>query len=275
MGSNKLEMKLEELKERRRCIHNKGTRLLMEHKKPKCNVYESIEDHLESIEEEADTLDGIIEFLENIITNKDEIVKFLEGLIDNKDDLNNTTPDTNIDNDIKLGLNIDINEEVSEDVKKKLKSLITTRKGFSVSVMQDLKEIKHTTEIIKHYLEKNVDSIDIESIDKEITVIEWMMEAILTLKGNNDGTIKLKEESHTKDNEELKLIPDDKHKGHNELKEMISAEITSSLEPIYKTLWDIKSRIDTYKEDTDKLITNSVLHLENIIKKQINNINYK
>lgn len=243
MKSNELEMKLEELKLRRTFIHNKATRLLMEHKDPKCNVYESIEDHLDSIEEEADTLDDIIEFLENIITNKDEIVKFLEGLIDNKDNVDDVKPEPNKDNgnNITLGLNVDINEEVSDDVKKKLKSLITTRKGFSVSVMKDLKEIKHATEVIKYYLEKNVDSIDIESIDKEITVIEWMMDALLKLKGNNDGIIKLKEESNNNNCSCKDCCSETKPPLDNELKEFIRNEIKSVLEPLCKSIDNINT----------------------------------
>ena len=268
MKLDRLKIVLMDLKGTRDWLYSKADRLLIEHKDPRRSTYEVIEDYLDGIENETEILNDVIRTLEGIVSDEDDF----------KDSVNDTTQTSNKDSD-RLGLNIDINEDVSEDVKKKLKSLITTRKAFCASIIRDLKETKTATEVIKQHLENNVNSVDLEAIDKEIVVVDWVIDAIANLKGNNDGTIKLNPKSKanhdtnidkeiSKDddveitNNETNVVLD------NTLKEFISNEINSGLMVLHN---EMSTKISNLRVDIEDRIDNAISHLENIINKGFDN----
>lgn len=272
MNLDRLKIVLMDLKGTRDWLYSKADRLLIEHKDPRRSTYEVIEDYLDCIENETEILDDVIKTLEGIVSDEDDF----------KDSVNDTIQTSNEDSN-RLGLNIDINEEVSDDVKKKLKSLITTRKAFCASIIRDLKETKTATEVIKQYLEKNVNSVDLEAIDKEIVVVEWAIDAIANLKGNNDGVIKLNPESKADHytNVDKEISKDDSVEVTNNetnveldntLKEFISNEISSGLMVLHN---EMCTKISTLRIDIEDRIDNAVFHLENIINKGFDNINSK
>lgn len=272
MKLDRLKIVLMDLKGTRDWLYSKADRLLIEHKDPRRSTYEVIEDYLDCIENETEILDDVIKALEGIVSDEDDF----------KDGVSDTMETSNKDND-KLGLNIDINEEVSDDVKKKLKSLITTRKAFCASIIKDLKETKTATEVIKRYLENNVNSVDLEAIDKELVVVDWVIDAIANLKGNNDGVIKLNPESKTNHdtNTDKEISKDDNVEITNnetkltldsELKEFISNEINSGLMVLHN---EMCTKISNLRVDIEDRIGNAVFYLENIINKGFDNINSK
>lgn len=173
--------------------------------------------------------------------------------------------------------------EVSKELKQEVENEPDNQpdSGFKIALINGAsKEIVITEWIISALM-----SVETENDLKDAVIAEWLFGALNNLCETNKNNFykysKIKGILKTKDyenvelaNEELRLALDVLNKEDNKsIEELISNEIKSSLEPIYKTLYDLKSRIDTYKEDTDNRINNSVLHIEDSIKRNTYDIN--
>ena len=113
--------------------------------------------------------------------------------------------------------------------------------------------------------------------------MDWVIDAIANLKGNNDGVIKLNPESKANHdtNVDKEISKDDnveitnnenKITLDNELKEFISNEINSGLMVLHN---EMCTKISNLSIDIEDRIDNAVFHLENIINKGFDNINSK
>lgn len=173
--------------------------------------------------------------------------------------------------------------EVSKELKQEVENEPDNQpdSGFKITLINGVsKEV-----VITEWIISALTAIETENDLKDAVIAEWLFGALNNLCETNKNNFykysKIKGILKTKDyenvelaNEELRLALDVLNKEDNKsIEELVSNEIKSSLEPIYKTLYDLKSRIDTYKEDTDNRITNSVLHIEDSIKRNTYDIN--